>query len=331
MMMLSSACSRHAEQLLELHGSTMGTTYSVKIPSLPDGVTPRTLARLIEQDLVRVNHLMSTYQPDSELSRFNAHQSTDWLDVSSELMQVVAQAQTVSEMSGGAFDVTIGPVVNLWGFGPEVTEARIPDTRSIDNARSRIGHRMLEYRASPAALRKARPDLYVDLSAIAKGYGVDRVAATLDGNGIDAYLVEIGGEVRARGTKQQGKPWHVAIERPDPLSRSVYRVVRLNDAAMATSGDYRNFFEVGGRFYSHTIDPKSGRPVEHHLASVTVLGDTCTAADALATSLLVLGPERGYALAESHEIAAFFVIRTVEGYDHKATPAFDRATVDAEE
>ena len=322
--MLFSACSRPAEQVFELSGSTMGTTYSVKITSIPDRLSLVMLSRLIDQRLARVNNLMSTYQPDSELSRFNAQRSTDWFSVSPELVQVIARAQAISELSGGAFDVTVGPVVNLWGFGPDVTKPEVPDDRLIDSARARIGYRMLEYRTSPAALRKARPDLYVDLSAIAKGYGVDQIAAALEDNEIDAYLVEIGGELRGKGTKRHGKPWHVAIERPDPLARSVYRVIQLSDAALATSGDYRNFFEDGGHLYSHTIDPQSGRPVEHGLASVTVLSDDCTNADALATALLVMGPERGFALAESRDIAAFFVTRTTEGYANKATPAFGR-------
>lgn len=324
LIMLLSACTQSTEQLLELRGSTMGTTFSIKIPSIPDRLTPEILTRLIDQRLALVNNLMSTYQPDSELSRFNAHGSTDWFDVSPELVQVIASARAISEFSGGAFDVTVGPIVNLWGFGPDATNIEMPDARSIAEARERVGYRMLEYRRSPPALRKTRADLYVDLSAIAKGYGVDQIAAALEDNGINAYLAEIGGEIRGKGTKQHGSPWLVAVERPDPLTRSVYRIIQLNNAAIATSGDYRNFFEYGGRLYSHTIDPQSGRPVEHNLASVTVLGDDCTNADALATALSVMGGERGYALAESRNIAAFFVTRGTEGYERRATPAFDR-------
>ncbi|MCG6943328.1 MAG: FAD:protein FMN transferase [Thiohalocapsa sp.] len=297
------------EQTLALAGSTMGTTWSVQVPHPAADLDQAKLYEDISAVLEEVNGRMSTYQPSSELSRFNTATTTDWFPVSAELERLVATALAVSKATGGAFDVTVGPLVNLWGFGPEVHPDEIPPQADIDAARARVGWHRLHTRAAPPALRKDRPDLYVDLSAIAKGHGVDRVAELLEGKGLTDYLVEIGGELRGRGVNAQGEPWRIAIERPDPGRRAALRVVALTDQAMATSGDYRNFFEVNGKRYSHTIDPATGRPVVHDLASVTVVAERCGDADAWATSLLVLGPQKGMALANKRGLATLFVER----------------------
>ncbi len=320
--LLASGCGEPGS-LVEIHGSTMGTTYSVKLVELPEDLTADALKAQIDARLDTVNALMSTYRPNSELSRFNASRSTEWFPVDSELADLVARAQSISTLSDGAFDVTVGPLVNLWGFGPDAHPFRIPDQQTIEETRSRVGHEKLDVREEPPALRKAHPELYVDLSAIAKGYGVDQVAGVLDRLGVSAYLAEIGGEIKAKGTKPGDQPWRIAIERPDATSRTVYRVVALEDDAMATSGDYRNFYERDGQIYSHTIDPATGRPVAHALASVTVITEDCATADALATTFLVLGPERGLSLAESLGVGAFFVTRAGEDYAHAATSAFE--------
>jgi thiamine biosynthesis lipoprotein len=288
---------------LSLSGATMGTSWSVQISRPPEALDPDALLADITETLARVNDRMSTYDPDSELSRFNAEDGDGWFAVSPELVALAEQARRVSERSGGAFDVTVGPLVNLWGFGPEVKADQIPDQADIDAALGRVGWRKVETRAQPPALRKAASDVYVDLSAIAKGHGVDRVADLLAEAGIEHYLVEIGGELRGRGLNAAGEPWRIAVERPDVDRRAVLTVVALRDRAMATSGDYRNFFELDGRRYSHTIDPATGRPVDHQLASVTVLAERCADADAWATALLVLGPERGGALADELGLA----------------------------
>lgn len=320
--LLASGCSE-PEALVEIHGSTMGTTYSVKLVELPPDLTADALKAQLDARLDTVNALMSTYRPDSELSRFNASRSTDWFSVDPELAGLVARAQSIGALSGGAFDVTVGPLVNLWGFGPDAHPFRVPDQQTIEETRARVGHDKLDVRDQPPALRKDHPELYVDLSAIAKGYGVDQVADQLDRLGVTAYLAEIGGEIKAKGTKPGDQPWRIAIERPEATSRTVYRVVALEDDAMATSGDYRNFYEQDGRIYSHTIDPATGRPVAHALASVTVITEDCATADALATTFLVLGPERGLSLAESLGVGAFFVTRAGEDYAHSATTAFE--------
>ena len=333
LVLLLAGCGPESAKVLALNGATMGTTYSVQVLPPHADLDPDALQRRIDVLLAKVNALMSTYAPDSELSRFNATQSTDWFAVSPELVKVVDVARQVSDASGGAFDITVGPLVNLWGFGPESRPDALPAQTDIDAARARVGYHKLHTRAEPPALRKDQPDLYVDLSAIAKGYGVDRVATLLESEGLTDYLVEIGGELRGRGVNGRGEPWRIAVERPEAGRRSVFRIVPLHDLGMATSGDYRNFFEVNGKRYSHSIDPSTGWPVQHPLASVTVLADDCMWADAWATALLVLGTEKGHALAESRGLAALFISRiggrdapaADDQYPAEATAAFDRA------
>lgn len=320
--LLSSGCGKD-DALTEIQGHTMGTTYSIKLAALPPGLSLEVLKTAVEARLERVNALMSTYRPDSELSRFNASRSTDWFSADPELVELVARAESISRLSDGAFDVTVGPLVDLWGFGPELKDFRIPDEQTIAQTRARVGHARLHWRQDPPALRKDQADLELDLSAIAKGHGVDQVAAVLDQLGVTDYLAEIGGELRARGTKPGGESWRIAIERPEAGTRTAYRVIELNDAAMATSGDYRNFYEQDGRIYSHTIDPMTGRPVEHTLASVTVIADDCATADGLATALLVLGPERGFERAQAAGITAFFVSRQGDDFVDRSTARFD--------
>ena len=310
---------------MELQGATMGTFYSIQVVDPPPALELEGLRGRIDSELDLVNDLMSTYRDGSELSRFNRSQGTDWFAVSVQLASLVEEAIRTSEISGGAFDATVGPLVNLWGFGPGAEAGTNPDTLPTDaeiaRVQARVGYRKLSVRADPPALRKAEPGLYLDLSAIAKGHGVDRVAELLDRAGVANYLVEIGGELRSHGHNGRGLPWRIAVERPDPGRREVHRVLELRDGAMATSGDYRNFFERDAKLYSHTIDPTTGRPVTHGLASVTVLAPRAARADALATAFLVLGPEAGLTLAESLETPALFIVRTTDGYSELRTDA----------
>jgi len=300
----------------------MGTWYSVQLAALPAGLDSPRLRANIEAELDRVNAWMSTYRRDSEISRFNRHESADWFPVSAETVHVVETARRVSVMTDGAFDVTVGPLVNLWSFGPETREPRVPPEAEIARRRARVGYRRIEIRDEPPALRKTRPDLTLDLSAIAKGFGVDQVAEALEKSGVSDYLVEIGGEVRARGVKSDGTAWRIGVEKPLPGRRELERVLEIRDRAVATSGDYRNFFEVDGKRYGHTIDPRTGRPVEHELGAVTVVEQTCMRADALATALMVLGPEKGHDLAVARGWAALFQVRGQRGIEIRETPAF---------
>jgi thiamine biosynthesis lipoprotein len=309
-------------QSLLLEGATMGTYYRIT------GNCPVEVERLtgaVAGELELVNRQMSTYLPDSELTRFNESTANRWLEVSAALVEVVAAAGEISRRSSGAFDITAGPLINLWGFGPEGGIQQVPAEEEIERARRRVGYRYLEIRTDPApALRKQR-DLYVDLSAIAKGHGVDRIAAVLQAVGCPNYLVDVGGEVVGRGVNRQGQPWRVGIEVPDPAQMgAIQRIVRLQDMAVATSGDYRNFLDLGDGRYSHTIDPRSGRPVDHGLASVSVVHRSAMWADGLATALNVLGPVAGYELAVREQLAALFVVRRAEGFEERYTPAMQR-------
>ncbi|TVQ84432.1 MAG: FAD:protein FMN transferase [Chromatiaceae bacterium] len=330
LLLTSAGCDRSpATPVLAFGGHSMGTSYSVQIVTPPPALDAAKLQRQVNDLLEQINASMSTWRPDSELSRFNANPSTDWVAVSPDLAAVVASAQSVSVASDGAFDITVGPLVALWGFGPSADPGQTPETvpapAAIAAARARTGFRQLAVRTDPPALRKARPDLYLDLSGIAKGHGVDRVAALLASLGLGDFLVEIGGELVGRGVNARGEPWRIAIERPDPgPTRRPLQVLPLNGRGLATSGDYRNFFEHDGVRYTHSIDPASGRPVAHQLASVTVVANSAELADAWATALLVLGPERGPEMARAQDLAALFLIRT-EGADYRVESTIDLA------
>jgi len=323
--LLLGACSDAADRddFIVITGPTMGTTYAVKLYHTDGETGADALRQQIDDLLERINDQMSTWRPASELSRFNKSRDSGWVPVSAEIASVVEAAATISALSDGAFDVTVGPIVNLWGFGPERSDARPPSEQHIERTMERVGYRQLAVRASPSALRKQRPDIYVDLSAIAKGFAVDEVARLLDERHIQSYLVEIGGELRARGSKPDGSPWKVAIERPLPGERSVQSVVVLRDHAIATSGDYRNYVEKDGARYSHTINPRTGRPIAHGLASVSVITASAMRADALATAIMVMGPEQGYRLAEREALAVQLIIRSGDDFRVLATPQFE--------
>ena len=317
---------------VEFTGDTMGTIYSVKLaaPDLP-AEARGAIQRAIEERLDRVDRLMSTYLPDSELSRFNRHAANDPFPAAPETLEVFRIAREVSELSGGAFDVTVGPLVAAWGFGATDRIPAPPAEAELARLRSRVGFERIEIAAAAGTLTKTRAGAVCDLSAIAKGYAVDQVAAALRELGHGDFLVEVGGEVRAQGRRPDGAFWRVAIETPDSDPRGVFEVVSLRDIALATSGDYRNYYEAGGRRISHTIDPRTGHPVEHALASVSVLHSDAVHADALATALNVLGPEAGHALAEREGLAAYFIVRREDGsFASRATPAFERARGAAE-
>ncbi|HPE61612.1 MAG TPA: FAD:protein FMN transferase [Thiolinea sp.] len=317
-------CGNSGTDALRLQGETMGTTWSVIV--VPGEGHPLQLAVIrpgIEQVLETVNDRMSTWQPDSELSRFNQSRETDWFPVSSELVGVVEAARQISEISHGVYDVTIGPLVNLWGFGAgEAGVQPVPSEVEVEAARMRVGFHRLETREQPPALRKQQPDLYVDLSSIAKGYGVDQVGEYLEAQGSSRYMVEIGGEVRTLGRSPRGDAWRIAIEKPVDLGRAVQQGLKLEQGGLATSGDYRNFFTENGRRYSHTLDPVSGRPVIHHLASVSVLARNTMLADGYATLLMAMGEVKGREFALKHGIEAFFIWRTENGFDAFATDGF---------
>lgn len=310
------------KKIWEISGGVFGTSYHISVVLEEDRARLEALAEGIEAQLHEVDMAMSTWKPDSELSRFNQREDqSDWVPVSEPLYEVLDKAREVSRLSGGAFDITIGPVVNLWGFGPEARPEKVPEPKVLAERLARVGYEKLALRPDPRAIR-ADGHLYLDLSAIAKGYGVDVVARYLDRQGVNAYLVEIGGEVRVAGKKPNGEAWRLAIEEPVSEARSVNRIVALTNGAMATSGDYRNYYESNGRRYSHTIDPVTGKPIRHNLASVSVIAEDCMTADALATAFTVLGREKAEALATRENIPAYFIVREKDGFETYQTPAF---------
>jgi thiamine biosynthesis lipoprotein len=313
-----SGCGREGDYS-SLEGSTMGTYYRISARCPTVGLEQ--IQRSVERELDLVNAQMSTYLPDSELSRFNRTEPAVWMSVSGELVEVVDAATEISELSQGAFDVTVGPLIDLWGFGPDGAISAPPTPEAVMAARQRVGYRHLETRHSPTGLLKHRM-LTVDLSAIAKGQGVDRLGGKLEDLDCTDFLVDIGGEVTGRGVNASGRTWRVGIEVPDPARYgAVQRVVVLDGVSVATSGDYRNFVDLDDGRYSHTIDPRTGRPVEHTLASVSVVHPSAMWADGLATALNVLGPEVGFELAEREGLAALFLIRRAAAFEERYTAA----------
>jgi FAD:protein FMN transferase len=297
----------------QFSGDAMGSTYTVRFVAPRRASTLLIAARAaVDRAIGAVDAGMSTFAAGSEVSRLNRHAAASPLVLSDATFAVLSTARAISEASGGAFDVTAGPLVNAWGFGPQ-GHPRIPSKDERAALRARVGFRGLELDARTRSARKAHPGMYVDLSGIAKGYGADRAGAALAGLGITHYVIELGGEVLARGRNVFDEPWHVGIEEPQPAPRRIRRVIPLADRALATSGDYRIYFERDGHRYCHEIDPVSASPVAHALTSVTVAAADCATADALATALMVLGPDAGYAFAEKTNVPAYFVERLPRG------------------
>ena len=303
----------------------MGTTYSVKYTGPLDAPKQQQLHTQIKSELAAINNSMSTYLADSEISRINQRKSQQPIEISAALATVLAEAANVADLSGGAFDITVGPLVNLWGFGPKtpLPPQKTPDANAITATKATTGMDKILLDLHNNRLIKQHPDVYLDLSAIAKGYAVDQLVKLVEAQQIKNYMVEIGGELRVRGTNAQGTPWRIAIEKPNPDSRTVFQVIELQDLAVATSGDYRHYFEINGVRYSHTINPRTGKPIDHKLASVTVLASECMRADALATALMVLGAEAGMQLAEQQQIPALFIVKTESDFAAKMSSKFN--------
>lgn len=316
-----SACAKPAP-LLQLEGRSMGTSWHVTLmPATGQTADREALQHGIEAALEAVNHSMSTYRDDSEISRFNALSPDTWFDLSPDFYTVLSTALAVGWQSGGAYDVTVAPLVNLWGFGPVGPVHGAPAQELIEQQLQDIGPDTLRLDGEGPRLLKRSP-VTLDFSSIAKGFAVDQVAQWLDTQGLSRYLVEVGGEMRLSGLSPRDDLWRIAIEQPDSATMEVGAAVRLTDAAIATSGDYRNFFEFEGKRYSHSIDPRTGYPVSHDLVSVTVIHNSAMIADAWATALTVLGSQEGMAVALSHGLAVYFIQRRDGEFNHSHTPAF---------
>mgnify|MGYP005989758795 CR=1 FL=1 len=317
---LVSCGQNNQTQALSLHGKTMGTSFNIKY--FPSEKTPSVELLLTEvnQALVRINQLMSTYIPDSELSRLNKTPAGVEFNLSEETVFVLNEALRINKMSEGAFDVTVGPLVNLWGFGPNGRITKQPSIDLIAQTNHWVGSDKVQL--NEHIVVKLHDKTYIDFSAIAKGYGVDKVAELLESKGVNSYLVEIGGELRINGTKPDGSNWKVAVEKPIIDHREAQLIFAPGNMGMATSGDYRNYFEQNGVRFSHTIDATTGSPITHNLASVTVLDPSAARADAYATTINVLGAEKGLEFAEKYNIAAYMLIKSPSGFEEVISSGF---------
>jgi len=298
----------------------MGTTYHISLANPALKLDLGHLQNIVDDELVMINQLMSTYIPDSELSRFNQAPINEWFQLSKETFTVLKYSLSVAEKTQGQFDITVGPLTNLWGFGP-LERAEFPSDKKIKEVMGLIGWESIVLDETNFQVKKTQPVL-IDLSAVAKGYGVDHIANTLDQYDIANYLVEIGGEIRAKGVNSSGKPWRIGIETPTLHQTGAQKIIQLKNKAIATSGDYRNFFEKEGVRYSHTIDPNTGKPVVHNIASLTVITEKAMNADALATALMVLGEKKALEMANRHNIAVYILLYEDNTFSSQHSSAF---------
>ena len=315
--LLLSGCD-HAPEIVQISGSKFGTSYHITL--VADQPAPADLAEQIDEVLDVVDLAMSTYKSESELSLFNRLPLGEEVGASPELWTVLQTSRQIWQQSAGAFDPSVGPLVDLWGFGPQMTNDRIPEDNEIAQALASIGYQHLILNSANQSISKDLA-LRLDLSAVAKGYAVDQVADLLEMLALPDYLVEVGGEMRVSGRSPNGHPWRIAIETPDALGQ-VDNIIVLESAAVATSGDYRNYFEKDGKRYSHSIDPRTGRPIEHRLASVTVVADRCIDADAWATAFLVMGDEAALEIANQQSIAVYMLVKADEQFSAVYSDAF---------
>ncbi len=315
-----AGCAREPDPQ-RIEGNIFGTFYQISLAGEYSEARLTVMREGALSVLEAVDASMSTYREDSELMRLNRHPAGEWMPVSAELFTVLQTAQDIAEASGGAFDVTVGGLVNLWTFGPEARPTQVPDQAQLRERLGQVGHATLELDADNQRVRRTR-DNFVDLSGIAKGYAVDRVSAWLSAQGAENHLVNIGGDLKARGERNPGRPWRIGIQLPDTRQMDVAQhIIAIRDMSMAGSGDYRNYFEEGGQRYSHTIDPRTGWPITHQLASTTVMHPSNMIADAWATAFMVVGTEAAQALAQQQGLQVLLLSRNGEGWSSWASPA----------
>ncbi len=322
---LLSACSPKPQEYV-YRGETMGTSYTVKVVTFDKQTVPENMQQKIDSTLVDFNLIMSTYIKDSELSRLNRAPENAWVSVGPALYYLLDMSKQLSELTDGAFDVTVGPLVNLWGFGPDEASMTEPDEKVLAVTRERVGHHLFELDYDKSSINR-KADIYIDLSAIAKGYGTDVLAGLLEKHHFNNFMIEIGGELFLKGHNAQGEWWTIGVEKPTLGHEGAVQAISVSNAGVATSGDYRNYHEINGKRYSHTINPDTGKPIEHNLASVTVIAPSGAEADALATALNVMGPEKGYNFAVKNGLAVYMLIHEGGAFTNKFTPEFEKYRV----
>lgn len=326
LVLLLSACHKNSGlERLSFWGESMGTTYNIVVIA-PKSDTSK-INKIIKHHLDDIEEKMSTYLDESEISKFNDLEANSWFTFSPITFDVIQKGQEISKLTDGAFDITVQPLVNLWGFGPNNKPEKIPYPDEIDSVYAIVGYEGLELNNETFEVNK-RQFREIDLSAIAKGYAVDLVADQLTLAGFDRYLVEVGGEMRFSGLKLNDDKWRVAVEKPDSNSREIYQYIEITDGGIATSGDYRNYDEIDGLRVSHTIDPASGYPVEHNLVSVTVLDKSTARADALATAFMVMGAQKAQKLAQLHNIPVLLIEKQQQGFSDWSSDAYQEQVLD---
>jgi len=304
-------------------GPTMGSHYSIQYVRHSAGPGPKAVQAEVENTLAEVDGQLSTYRSDSDIERFNALPANSCQFMPGSVLELVRVGEQLSVQSDGSFDLTVEPLLNLWGFGPQSREEKVPAAEALAQVRQRVGHGHLRIEGDRLCKDAA---VEVDFNSIAAGHAVDRIAARLQALGIDSYLAEATGELKAVGRKPDGSAWRIALEEPRDDRQVAERVIEVNGYGVSTSGDYRKYFEQGGQRYSHTFDARTGTPVLHNLASVTVIHPSALMADGLSTLLLILGPERGWDYAQEHGIGVFFVLRDNDRFVVRTNDAFERMT-----
>lgn len=329
--LISSRATTKSPKQYVISGYTMGTTYTVKLANIY--LSEKQLINLrskINKTLESVNKQMSTFDSDSEISLFNNYSSDAPVKISEDFAKVMKLSQQISRKTDGAFDPTLSPLINLWGFGNTERTNSVPSKKDISKALKNVGYKYVILKESK--LIKKNPHVQLNLSAIAKGYGVDKLAEVISSTGCKNYMVEVGGEVVCSGLNESGKVWRIGIQDPEynsEVGSNNIMIISLKNKAIATSGDYRNYFVYKGKNYSHVIDPRTGYPAEANVASSSVIADNCALADALATSLMVMGPKKGLALIEMMpNVEAMVSVRNRNGsFTNYETTGFDSFAV----
>lgn len=309
---------------LVLEGKTMGTFWRVSVAGV-DAARAEQLQTRIQAQLDADDQLLSTYKNDSALMRFNqSHSLAPW-PVSEAMADIVTSALRIGKKTHGAMDITVGPLVNLWGFGPDKQPVKVPMQAQIDAAKARTGlqHLTVIDQAQQQFLQKDLPDLFVDLSTVGEGYAADHLARLMEKEGIARYLVSVGGALNSRGLNAGGRPWRVAIQKPTDSENAVQALVDINGHGISTSGSYRNYYELDGKRLSHVIDPQTGRPITHNLVSVTVIAPTALEADGWDTGLMVLGAQKAKEVVRQEGLAAYLVVKEGEGFKSWMSPQFE--------
>ncbi|MDB6060991.1 MAG: thiamine biosynthesis protein ApbE [Verrucomicrobiaceae bacterium] len=325
LLMPLSGCQR--QHVVKFAGEAQGTTYHITVVDTHGSQSASDLQLRVEQRLQEIDLALSNYRDDSELSSFNRANVGEWIPLGHDLAEVIAVSNRISKESDGAFDITVAPLVELWGFGPHKKTKTIPATTEIEAAHALVDYRNLEIDRAQSRARKNRA-LTIDVNGIAQGYTVDQLAELLSALGYTDFLVEVGGELRLVGRNAEQELWHIGIEKPGDGLADAQQMLAGSNIGVTTAGDYHDYFEKDGVRYSHTIDPRTGRPIAHNLASVTVAAPTAVLADGYDTALEVMGPERGFAFAQRMHLAAYFILRDGAGFSARATPEMSGYLID---